>query len=145
MTTADNRISPRSRIFLPRLEHASPIPAGVRIGDMIFSSAITGKDPATGRLHLDPHTQISQAFANLDSFLDAAGITVDHIGHMTIFLQDLADRAIVNQEWERRFPDPDNRPARHAIVAPLADFHEELRLQLEIIAVATPRGDSALD
>ncbi|MFI7024231.1 RidA family protein [Micromonospora sp. NPDC049900] len=136
MTTADGKTPRRSRIFLPDLEHASPIPAGVRVGNMIFSSGITGKDPSTGRLHLDPPEQIRQAFQNLGAFLHAAGITSDQIGHMTLFLADLTDRPLVNREWEKMFPDPDNRPARHAVVSSLAEFHEELRLQIEIVAVA---------
>jgi hypothetical protein len=34
---------------------------------------------------------------------------------MTIWLKDPADRAILNEEWIKMFPDVDSRPARHAL------------------------------
>ena len=40
----------RRSIHVPNIGHKAPIPLGARVGNVICSSGIAGKDPATGAL-----------------------------------------------------------------------------------------------
>ncbi len=55
---------------LPR--HRNPIPAVVKIGGMVFSSAISGEDAEQGRLSPEPAEQVAQAFRNLRRAIELA-------------------------------------------------------------------------
>lgn len=100
---------------------------------MVFSSGISGRDPADGSLPDDPAKQARFAFENLVTLLADAGGSVGDIGHMKVYLKDRsAYREHVDEQWLAMFPDPDDRPARHAIEA---DLPGGLLLQLEVIAV----------
>jgi 2-iminobutanoate/2-iminopropanoate deaminase len=122
----------RQTLEIPGVSHGAPIPFGVKIGNMVFSSGIMGRDPATGELPADADQQAQLAFKNLRTMLELAGSSPDDIGHMTVFLKDLSYRDAVNKPWNEMFPDPEDRPARHAVQA---DLPGGMLVQLEIIAV----------
>jgi len=118
---------------VPGVTHGkAPIPMGARVGNMIFSSGIMGKDPATDQLPPDAEGQAKFAFQNMRSLLEAGGATLDHLAHMTVFIKEESARAAINAEWLKCFPDPHDRPARHTIVY---DLQGGMLLQLEIMAV----------
>jgi 2-iminobutanoate/2-iminopropanoate deaminase len=124
---------PRS-IEIPGVTHGNaPIPAGARVGNMIFSSGIMGRDPATDTLPADGVAQARFAFGNMQEFLRQAGATLSDVGHMKVYIKDERLRAAVNAEWVKCFPDPHDRPARHTV---LHDLQGGMLVQLEIIAVA---------
>jgi len=125
-------VGKRQVIRLEGAEHKAPIPAAVRIGDMLFSSAIGGRDPETGKYPADPASQARFAFANMAKVVRAAGGDVDDVAHVTVFLKDLDHKKFVDDEWIRMFPDPDDRPARHAVSISRGGA---MLLQLEIVAV----------
>jgi 2-iminobutanoate/2-iminopropanoate deaminase len=125
-------VSPRQVIQLPGAGHKAPIPAAVRIGNLLFSSAIGGRDPATGEYSDRPEDQARQAFRNMATVVRAAGGDVGDIAHVTVFLKDLADKKYVDEEWLAMFPDPEDRPARHAMTV---DRGGRMLVQVEIIAV----------
>lgn len=129
----------RQTFHLAGAEHKAPIPAGVRIGNLLFSSAINGKDPDTGTYPPDAAGQAKAAFANMAQLVADAGGSTDHIAHVTVFLADRAHREHVDREWLAMFPDPDDRPARHAVETsrPGAGL-----LQLEIVAVLPDRTEA---
>lgn len=52
--------------------HKVPIPVGSRVGNVLCSSAIAGKDPATGRLAETSAEQVRLAFENVQRFLTSA-------------------------------------------------------------------------
>ena len=56
-----------------------------------------------------------RACANALVFAEASGGTTDDIIKMTVWLQDRTQRAPVNVEWLKMFPDEHSRPARHAL------------------------------
>ena len=123
---------PRS-LEIPGVTHGSvPIPAGARVGNMIFSSGIAGRDPATGQLPADAASQARFAFEHLRTLVENGGGTVTDIGHVTVFVKDNSAREPINAEWVRMFPDPHDRPARHTLVY---DLQHGMLLQLEAIAV----------
>lgn len=113
-------------------KHPQPFPTAVRVGNMVFSSAVGGQDPQTGKAPDEPAAQIANAFAHLKTIMDKAGGTPSDIGKVTVHLRDKAHRELVNVEWVKIFPSEDDRPVRHTVAA---DLPSNLIVQLEFIAV----------
>jgi 2-iminobutanoate/2-iminopropanoate deaminase len=90
--------------------HRNPIPQAVKIGNMLFTSAITGQDPGTQKIPEDPRAQVFQAFENLKAIVEAAGGTMENVGKVNVWLKDLKLRDVVNEAWIKHFPT--DRPAR---------------------------------
>ena len=123
---------PRS-IEVPGVTHGNvPIPMGARVGNMIFSSGIAGKDPATNKVPADAAEQAHFAFQNLRTLLEKGGASLQDVGHVTVFVKDDSVRDAINAEWVKCFPDPHDRPARHTLVH---ELRGGMLLQLEAIAV----------
>ena len=123
---------PRS-LEVPGVTHGNvPIPKGARVGNMIFSSGIAGKDPATNKVPAEAAEQARFAFQNLRTLLENGGATLEDVGHVTVFIKDDSARDAINAEWVKCFPDPHDRPARHTLVY---DLRGGMLLQLEAIAV----------
>lgn len=84
---------------------------GVRVGNLVFVSGMTGTDPATGALA--GHTiqeQTRQAIANCLAVLEAGGAGYDDIVEVGVLLTHSADFAGLNEEYARAFPtDPPTR------------------------------------
>ena len=122
----------RKSLHIKGMEHGAPIPNGVVIGNMIFSSALSGKDAKSGVLSSDPDEQAGGMFRNLSLFMETAGGTPDNIAYMKVYLKDEKLRDSVNKAWLAMFPDEHDRPARHAIKA---ELRGEVLFQIEVIAV----------
>ncbi len=122
----------RKIIEIPGLSHQAPIPMGAAIGNVVFSSAISGRDPKTGTLSGDPDKQAEVLFQNIRSFMERAGGSTDDIIRMTVYLKEERYRESINKEWLKMFPDEKDRPARHAI---RVDVRGEMLFQIEITAV----------
>jgi len=69
----------RKSIHIKGMEHGAPIPNGVVIGNMIFSSAISGKDAKTGVLSSDPDEQAEAMFRNLRLFMSLPEFFFDRV------------------------------------------------------------------
>jgi 2-iminobutanoate/2-iminopropanoate deaminase len=111
---------------------AAPIPMGARVGNMLFSSGIMGKDPTTDTLPADAAKQAKFLFQNMRSLLRNGGATVDDVVRVTAYVVNDSVREPLNAEWLQCFPDPHDRPARHVIVK---DLPGGMLLQIEIMAV----------
>jgi 2-iminobutanoate/2-iminopropanoate deaminase len=111
---------------------AAPIPAGARVGNMIFSSGISGKDPATDKLPEGGAAQSKFMFQNLRTLLRNGGAALEDVAHVTAYVKDNSQREALNAEWLLCFPDPHDRPARHTQVT---DLQGGMLMQIEIIAV----------
>jgi 2-iminobutanoate/2-iminopropanoate deaminase len=113
-------------------KHPQPFPTAVRVGNMVFSSAIGGQDPVTGVLPDDPQAQVHNAFGHLESIMAQAGGSMGDIGKIVVYLRDKKDRALVNDVWVSVFPDERDRPVRHTVTTELPP---NLFVQLEFIGV----------
>jgi len=122
----------RKSIHIKGMEHGAPIPNGAAIGNIVFSSAISGKDAKTGVMSPNSDEQAEAMFRNLQLFMESAGGTPDQIGYMKVYLKDEKYRDSVNNAWLKMFPDEHDRPARHAIKA---ELRGEMLMQIEVIAV----------
>lgn len=112
--------------------HRQPIPTYCRVGNMIFSSAISGIDRETGEASEDAETQIGMAFANMKAAVEQAGGTTENIAKLTVYMADRNQRDLINKFWLETFPDENSRPVRHAIGGPLGGG---FMVQLEFVAV----------
>jgi 2-iminobutanoate/2-iminopropanoate deaminase len=122
----------RKSIHVEGMEHGAPIPNGAVIGNLVFSSAISGKDAKTGVLSDDPVEQAQAMFRNLRVFMEKAGGSPDDIAHMKVYLKDEKYRDAVNKAWLHMFPDEHNRPARHALKV---ELRGNVLFQIEVVAV----------
>jgi 2-iminobutanoate/2-iminopropanoate deaminase len=97
-----------------RARHENPIPNACRIGNVVMSSVIGGANPGTRELPPTLEQQIANVFTYIRHDIEAAGGTVDNIIKITFWVKDpVKQRAALNDEWLKMFPDPASRPARH--------------------------------
>jgi len=123
----------RRSIEVPGVSHGNaPIPMGARVGNMIYSSGIMGKDPATDTLPADGPSQAKFMFMNLRSLLAQGGADLADVVHVKAYVKDNSHRDALNAEWLQCFPDPHDRPARHTMVT---DLPGGMLVQIEIVAV----------
>jgi 2-iminobutanoate/2-iminopropanoate deaminase len=120
-------------IFLPRMTSEPAIPMGVRMGNAFFSSSISGRDLATGRLGDGAEQQFDLVFRNMKTLVEQAGLSTDDIAHVTLFIGDASGRQLINKPWLQTFPDEHNRPARKTTTYPLP---EGVQVQLQALAIA---------
>ena len=106
--------SRRKSIHIGGFKHVNPIPNACRIGNIVMSSVIGGSNPGTRELPATLEQQIANVFGYIRHDIEAAGGTVDDIIKVTFWVKDPAkQRAALNAEWVKMFPDPASRPARH--------------------------------
>lgn len=125
-------MSRRQSVVVPELVHRFPVPNASRIGNIVVSGSIQGKDPVTLAVPDSLEEQCANMFSNMRAIIEAAGGTTDDIIKVTVFICDRNNREPLNAEWVRMFPEPDSRPARHA--QPLAIEGPSL-IQCEFMAV----------
>ena len=122
----------RKVIEIPGLAHQAPIPMGAKIGNVVYSSAISGIEPQTKSPPQDPDKQAEALFRNIRTFMKQAGGTPEDIIRMTVYLKEESYREAINKEWVKMFPDEHSRPARHAIKI---ELRGEVLFQIELVAV----------
>ncbi len=100
-------------------------------GDLVYLAGMGPVSPETGKPELgDIRAQTTLTFRNVKAVLEAAGSSLDRVIRCTVYLQDIADFAAMNEVYARTFDPP--YPARTTVVAGLA----QLRMVLEIEAIA---------
>jgi 2-iminobutanoate/2-iminopropanoate deaminase len=90
----------------------SPVPEGMRIGDWLFSSLL---GPTNGHSGENAQDDAVLLFRRIQNLLDAAGASPDNLVSLAVYVLDDKDRAAINGEWVKMFPNPDDRPARHIL------------------------------
>jgi 2-iminobutanoate/2-iminopropanoate deaminase len=91
-----------------------PYSQGVKAGGFVFFSGQIPLDPSTGGIRgTEIAEQAEQVMENIGGMLSATGLGFPDVVKTTIFLSDLANFAVVNEIYGRRFPvDP---PARSTV------------------------------
>ncbi len=112
--------------------HKNPIPAAAIHRGILISSVISGKSLVTDTYSKDKKEQISLIFEYIEKIILEAGGSVQDIIKMDLYFRDKSDRSLVNPEWEKMFPNPKERPARHAQIG---DLPKNCILQVTITAV----------
>lgn len=112
--------------------HENPIPTAVKIGNMVYTSALMGTDPSSGQMPETVEEEVAQLFTYILEIMEKAGGSSENIAHLSVSVTDRSYKEIVNKEWLKLFPDPDNRPARHTTVHSLK---LGVHVQVEMVAV----------
>ncbi|WP_298036975.1 RidA family protein [uncultured Desulfuromonas sp.] len=82
-----------------------PYSQGVRAGDYVFFSGQIPLDPVNGEMIAGGiEAQAEQVMSNMGAALEGAGLGFEQVVKTTIFLTDLAEFAVVNEIYGRRFP-----------------------------------------
>lgn len=110
----------RSSIYVEEFKHANPIPSASRIGNIVMSSVIIGRD-LHGNMPGTLEAQCANMFSHVRAILEAAGGSTNHILKMSVWLKDRSRRDVLNTEWLKMFPDETSRPARHSFQTELQD------------------------
>ncbi|MFP1678330.1 RidA family protein [Alloalcanivorax sp. C16-2] len=132
-------MSRRKSVHSAGFSHQNPIPAASRIGDLMATGVINGTNPDTGELGADLATQCAFMFQHVRNIVEAAGGSTDDILKMTVWMQDRSQRDVLNAEWLAMFPDPESRPARHAIQNPV---DSKFLIQCDVLAVIGQAADA---
>ena len=108
-----------------------PLSQAIKLGDLIFTSGVTARDPNTGHfIGVGIEQQTEQVILNLKSILEAAGSSLEKVLKVTVFLTDIRDFEGMNKVYKKFFPkDP---PARSTVeVSKLAI---DARIEIEMVA-----------
>jgi 2-iminobutanoate/2-iminopropanoate deaminase len=109
-----------------------PYSQAIVAGNLIFTSGQIPLDPATQTLVTgDIRAQTERVMENLGAVLKAAGVDFPQVVKSTIFLADLADFAVVNEVYGKRFPK--NPPARSTVQ--VAALPKGAKVEIELIAL----------
>jgi 2-iminobutanoate/2-iminopropanoate deaminase len=112
--------------------HPQPFPTACKVGNVVFSSAVSGEDPVTHEIPADSKLQAENAFRTVRRIMEEAGGTLDNIGKVTVYVKDREIRPVVNAVWEKVFNNPKSRPVRHMVPF---DLPPGRALQVEFLAV----------
>ena len=108
-----------------------PYSPGMGFERLVFVSGQGGVDPATGLIAADTEAQTEQVLKNIQSILEAAGSSLQHVLRCGVFLLDMSEFQKMNGVYSRVFGT--HRPARTTIgVAALPG--EKLRVEIDAIA-----------
>jgi enamine deaminase RidA (YjgF/YER057c/UK114 family) len=123
----------RRSIEVSGAKHVNPIPSASRKGPFVVSGAISGADPASGKVPAELDAQCRQMFDNVRRVMSAAGGTPEDIIKLTVWIADRSMRETMNRYWVEMFPDPHSRPARHTVTQ--TDFTPPMQIQCDLLAV----------
>lgn len=109
-----------------------PYSPGIGVGDLVFVSGQSGRQPGTGHLAPDVEAQTEQALRNVAAILEAAGSSLSDVIRCGVFLVDMGEFAQMNAVYERMFAA--HRPARTTVqVSGLPG--QGLRVEIDAVAI----------
>ena len=113
-----------------------PYSQGIRVNGFIFFSGQIPLNPVSGEVvQGDIAVQAEMVMNNIEALLTACGLCFKNVVKTTIFLTSLADFALVNEIYGRRFNvEP---PARSTVE--VKALPKGVDIEIEIIAVDTAR------
>jgi 2-iminobutanoate/2-iminopropanoate deaminase len=108
-----------------------PYSQAVWAGDLLYCSGQTPIDPATGMLVAgEIAKQTRQAFRNLRTVVEAAGLGMDDVMKVNVYLTSMSNFAGMNQVYLEQFSAP--YPARTTVA--VAGLPMNALVEIELIA-----------
>jgi 2-iminobutanoate/2-iminopropanoate deaminase len=122
-------LRPRNLSFQPRPTY--PYSPGARGGDYVYTAGQVAWNDKGEIVGIgDVRAQTCQVLRNSESILREAGASMSDVLKCTVYLADIRDFQVMNEEFARAFPvDP---PARTTVQAALAE--REMLVEIEAIA-----------
>ena len=99
-------------------------------GGFVFASGMLGIDPETNALESTVEAQADRALKNLRAILEEAGLGLESVVKVTVFLSDIANFGPVNEVYRTYFAE--SFPARSLIA--VAALPAEALVEIEAIA-----------
>lgn len=119
----------RKQIFPAGAKPVGPYSPGIMAGDYLYVSGQGARD-ASGKFADSPEDRVRQTFKNVQSIVEAAGLTMDHIVYTQVYLHESTPYDVMNKVWREVFPS--NPPAR----ATLGVYRMPTETPFEVSAVA---------
>ena len=122
-------LRPKSLEFQPR--PAFPYSPGARGGNMVFTAGQVAWDKTGNLIGInDVRAQTVQTLANVEAVLKEGGAELSDVVKCNVYLKDMKDFQIMNEEFAKLFPD--NPPARTTVQTSMAE--PEMLVEIEAIA-----------
>ena len=96
----------------PGPKPVGPYSPGILAGDFLYVSGQGGRD-ATGALPANIDGEVQQTLRNVQSIVEAAGLTMEHVVYSQVYLTDMAHYDALERGWKAAFP---KAPPARAIV-----------------------------
>ena len=108
-----------------------PYAQAIVVNGMLYSAGQIALDPATMEIVSGGIAEQSErVMLNLAAVLTAADMGLGNVVKTTVFLQDMAEFAAMNEVYARHFGD--HRPARSTVA--VAGLPRNVRVEIEVIA-----------
>lgn len=116
----------KTRVATPQAPAGrGPFPQAVQVGPLLFLSGQGPLSPATNQpIEGGFADQVRQTFANVEAILRAAGLGLEHVVKVTVYLGDIARVPDFNSLYEVLMPAP--FPARTLVEVGLRGIEVEL-------------------
>ncbi len=122
-------LRPKNLEFQPR--PTFPYSPGARGGNMVFTAGQVAWDKTGNLIGInDVRAQTVQTLTNVEAVLKEGGAELSDVVKCNVYLKDMKDFQIMNEEFAKLFPD--NPPARTTVQAPMAD--PDMLVEIEAIA-----------
>ena len=122
-------LKPDNLNFQPRPSY--PYSPGTLAGNMIFTAGQVAWDKSGNLIGInDIRAQTIQTLSNVISVLNKGGAKLDDVVKCNVYLRDMKDFQIMNDEFAKIFPQ--NPPARTTVQTPMAE--PEMLVEIEAIA-----------
>lgn len=102
----------RKAVFPAGVKPAGAYSPGVVSGDFLYVSGVGAAD-ANQHIASDEDGQIRQCFENIKAIVQSAGLTMEHVVYVQVYLSNYADEGPLNLVWKQYFPKAP--PARSTI------------------------------
>lgn len=107
-----------------------PYSQAIKANGFLFASGQIPVNPETGAIPEGIEAQTEQSLKNVKAILEAEGLTLSDVVKTTVFIQDMADFAKVNEIYAGYFTE--NPPARSCVE--VAKLPKGVLIEIEIIA-----------
>jgi len=109
-----------------------PYSQAIKVGNLVFVAGQAPIDPKTGKIvNGGIQEQTRQTFKNIEVILNAAGLTLEHVVKVSIFLKNISDYSKMNEVYATLFKrEP---PARTTVQANLP--LEGILIEADAVAV----------
>jgi 2-iminobutanoate/2-iminopropanoate deaminase len=118
------------------LSPSAPAPVGpysqaVKVGPLIFVSGQIPLDNTGSKVGGGAGKETERCLENMKAVLQQAGVGLEQVVKVTVFMTDLADFKFMNQVYEKYFPL--NPPARSTVQ--VAKLPKDAHVEIEAIAI----------